>query len=132
VQRVIFLYKAVKGSAGASFGLNVAMMAGLPHAVVSKASVIARKCKEKTRNSQEVYCSSRIQSDIQNRTTARQTDSERQIEDCDKALQAMKAIFDLQDLCTPDGLALQRTVASIVASETCANDRQQVVCSLDI
>jgi DNA mismatch repair ATPase MutS len=47
IQKVLFLYKVVRGAAGASFGLNVAMMAGLPDAVVAKAAVIAKRCKQK-------------------------------------------------------------------------------------
>jgi DNA mismatch repair ATPase MutS len=116
VQRVIFLYKAVKGSAGASFGLNVAMMAGLPHAVVAKASGIAKRCKEKENNS-GVSCTPRIQSDCQNGTTARKIDSELLVKIGDKASQALKAIFNLQESCISETLALQRDVASICSLE---------------
>lgn len=41
VEKITFLYKVKKGAAGASFGLNVAMMAGLPHPVIARASSIA-------------------------------------------------------------------------------------------
>jgi DNA mismatch repair ATPase MutS len=41
VAKVTFLYKLREGQAGASFGLNVAMLAGLPHSVVARASQIA-------------------------------------------------------------------------------------------
>ena len=42
--RVTFLYKAVRGVAEASYGLNVARMAGLPETVIAQA---ARKAREK-------------------------------------------------------------------------------------
>lgn len=41
VPKMVFLYKLAPGAAGASFGLNVALMAGLPPSVVARASVLA-------------------------------------------------------------------------------------------
>lgn len=41
-EKITFLYKVRGGAAGASFGLNVAMMAGLPSTVVSRAATVAR------------------------------------------------------------------------------------------
>lgn len=41
VPKIVFLYKLAPGAAGASFGLNVALMAGLPQSVVARASVLA-------------------------------------------------------------------------------------------
>lgn len=38
---MVFLYKLAPGPAGASFGLNVALMAGLPPSVVARASTLA-------------------------------------------------------------------------------------------
>lgn len=38
---MVFLYKLAPGAAGASFGLNVALMAGLPPSVVARASMLA-------------------------------------------------------------------------------------------
>jgi DNA mismatch repair protein MutS len=41
VDKITFLYKVKRGAAGTSFGLNVAMMAGLPHPLIARASSIA-------------------------------------------------------------------------------------------
>ena len=41
VDKITFLYKVKEGAAGASFGLNVARLAGLPAAVTARASAIA-------------------------------------------------------------------------------------------
>lgn len=41
VDKITFLYKVKEGAAGASFGLNVARLAGLPPAVTARASAIA-------------------------------------------------------------------------------------------
>jgi DNA mismatch repair ATPase MutS len=51
VHKVTFLYKLTKGPAGASFGLNVALMAGLPHSVVARAAVIARSADANSQKS---------------------------------------------------------------------------------
>eukprot|EP00798_Chlamydomonas_sp_ICE-L_P006963 gene6963-2234_t len=44
--RITFLYKLVDGAADASFGLNVAQMAGLPQSVISRASTKALELQD--------------------------------------------------------------------------------------
>jgi DNA mismatch repair ATPase MutS len=41
VEKITFLYKLRRGAASASFGLNVAMLAGLPRSVVARAAAVA-------------------------------------------------------------------------------------------
>lgn len=43
VQSITFLYKLVPGVASSSFGLNVAVLAGLPPYIVSRAEAIASR-----------------------------------------------------------------------------------------
>lgn len=98
VQKVIFLYKAVKGAAGASFGLNVAMMAGLPHTVVAKASGIARRCqsdRKKPLNACET-----IQSDNCGKSAVTRLSSELCIDE--NVLEALKAALSLPESCGAD------------------------------
>jgi hypothetical protein len=41
VRNITFLYKLREGAAGASFGLNVAMLAGVPRTIVTRAAAVA-------------------------------------------------------------------------------------------
>jgi len=49
--RVMFLYKFVKGACQSSFGMNVARMAGLPPSILTKAKI---KSGQFTRNLDEI------------------------------------------------------------------------------
>ena len=50
--RITFLFKAVDGNAGRSYGLNVARLAGLPHRVVSEATRWSSYLEERVRPSE--------------------------------------------------------------------------------